>query len=302
MGWKFTGYYARFGVDISEVAGVPVIVATASFVDAQNADGRSTRQTPHVRITVLGGSVNGVEYFDNLWVAAVGTPEHGRGRELLVYQSRRAPASTPDALIAEGREHLTEALAALAGLDAAYAAAEARTAQARRFAPFQTRESYEAACAELGVGARSDTNCKSLAISGDFRFPHYPADVVLAVELAARRGQAALAVDRQRIEEERRARESMSVTGNTYPVREQLAALGGIWDEDNGAWIMPTPEALVAGRALVAAASRPVPRATRRSGTSAYRPNGLGGICAACGDDCGGGLYSCGYGETPDVG
>lgn len=89
---------------------------------------------------------------------------------------------------------------------------------------------------------------------------------------------------------------SLKITGNTYPVREQLRALGGRWDAVERVWIMPTPEAAAKARELVGSA----PKAERRRGTSAYRPNGMGGICAACGDDCGGGLYSCGYGNTPE--
>lgn len=66
------------------------------------------------------------------------------------------------------------------------------------------------------------------------------------------------------------------VTGNTYPVREQLAALGGKWDAVKKGWHVAQSRAEEARR-LVAAApvSRPINR--RRVRTTAY-----GWICPAC--------------------
>jgi hypothetical protein len=58
------------------------------------------------------------------------------------------------------------------------------------------------------------------------------------------------------------------ITGNTYPCREQLRALGGTWDKAAQGWRVPAAFAQVA-RDIVAAAGpstftpRPRPRASR---------------------------------------
>jgi hypothetical protein len=57
------------------------------------------------------------------------------------------------------------------------------------------------------------------------------------------------------------------ITGNTYPVRAELKALGGIWSKDRQGWLVPDDRAEDA-RAIVAGAptdSRP-PRSSRSSG------------------------------------
>lgn len=48
------------------------------------------------------------------------------------------------------------------------------------------------------------------------------------------------------------------ITGNTYPVRAELRALGGKWNPDAKAWEMPDDKADQA-RAIVAAAGPAVP-------------------------------------------
>jgi hypothetical protein len=65
----------------------------------------------------------------------------------------------------------------------------------------------------------------------------------------------------------------IAITGNTYPVKDQLKALGGRWDADRKAWMVPADQADQA-RALVAgASSRPV------ATPSTYHPR----KCVACG-------------------
>lgn len=62
------------------------------------------------------------------------------------------------------------------------------------------------------------------------------------------------------------------ITGNTYPVREGLRALGGRWDPDRKAWIVPAARAEEA-RALVAG------KPEGKSGPAVYRPR----QCRVCG-------------------
>lgn len=83
----------------------------------------------------------------------------------------------------------------------------------------------------------------------------------------------------------------MLIKGNTYPVKEQLKALGGRWDAGSKGWIVPEGKAQEA-RALVegaAAPSRPVYSANfasnyRRTGCRCGSRDGLNrdSDCAQC--------------------
>lgn len=71
---------------------------------------------------------------------------------------------------------------------------------------------------------------------------------------------------------------TVAITGNTYPVKDALKALGGRWNADRKAWMVPADKAVEAQR-LVGGASKPAydswsrpaaPRApARRSGKPA---------------------------------
>jgi hypothetical protein len=65
------------------------------------------------------------------------------------------------------------------------------------------------------------------------------------------------------------------ITGNTYPVREQLKALGGVWSQARKAWFVPEARAQEA-QALVGQAKR-----TGRPGRH----------CATCGQKINYGVY-----------
>lgn len=76
------------------------------------------------------------------------------------------------------------------------------------------------------------------------------------------------------------------ITGNTYPHRDALRAMGGQWDPASKGWRVPLAQVEKA-RALVGVASttQTVRRGIRTSS----------GLCTVCGDDCGGTQYRCGY-------
>lgn len=65
----------------------------------------------------------------------------------------------------------------------------------------------------------------------------------------------------------------IAITGNTYPVKDRLKALGGRWNPDEKAWMVPDDKADEA-RALVAGAP-----AKSSHSHSSYR----GGKCHDCG-------------------
>ncbi len=50
---------------------------------------------------------------------------------------------------------------------------------------------------------------------------------------------------------------SVAITGNTYPVKDAIKALGGRWDAAAKAWLVPTDKA-AAARNLVAGLAKPV--------------------------------------------
>ncbi len=58
---------------------------------------------------------------------------------------------------------------------------------------------------------------------------------------------------------------TVAITGNTYPVKEQIKALGGRWNADRKVWLVPADKASAA-QALVAGAPK-----------SAYAPARNGG-------------------------
>jgi len=65
----------------------------------------------------------------------------------------------------------------------------------------------------------------------------------------------------------------IAITGNTYPVREQLKALGARWNPDDKSWMVADAHAAKA-RAIVSSA----PAQARPTG-STYRPS----RCRVCG-------------------
>lgn len=70
----------------------------------------------------------------------------------------------------------------------------------------------------------------------------------------------------------------IAIDGNTYPVRDQLRAMGGSWDAGRKAWMVPASKA-DAARALVATA--PKQSFVRRGGSSRRRGTWTGCRCGS---------------------
>jgi hypothetical protein len=68
---------------------------------------------------------------------------------------------------------------------------------------------------------------------------------------------------------------TVAISGNTYSVKDQLRALGGRWNPDAKAWMVPVARADEA-RALVSGAPA---KSSSSSSSSSYRPR----KCVACG-------------------
>lgn len=77
------------------------------------------------------------------------------------------------------------------------------------------------------------------------------------------------------------------VTGNTYPVKDAIKALGGRWDSASKGWRVPAPKAEEA-QALVSGAPKSSPSATSTAA----------GTCRKCGRSCKPGYSTC-YGCSP---
>jgi hypothetical protein len=50
--------------------------------------------------------------------------------------------------------------------------------------------------------------------------------------------------------------ERIPITGNTYPVKDKLKALGGIWNPDTKAWMIPKDKAEEAQKIMAAAPAK----------------------------------------------
>lgn len=91
---------------------------------------------------------------------------------------------------------------------------------------------------------------------------------------------------------------SVAITGNTYPVKDQIKALGGRWNADAKAWMVPEDKADQA-RALVSGA----PKQRYRGHYDANKFNGYGrsrgGYTRRNEDNeceiCGRNKYTCGH-------
>jgi hypothetical protein len=79
------------------------------------------------------------------------------------------------------------------------------------------------------------------------------------------------------------------IAGNTYPVKDQLKALGGRWDAARKGWMVPDEKAAEAQK-LVNSAPK-----TSYTPRKRYGIRTSSGFCTRCGDDCGGTAYRCNY-------
>ena len=80
----------------------------------------------------------------------------------------------------------------------------------------------------------------------------------------------------------------VAITGNTYPVKDQIKALGGRWDADRKLWTVPS-EQVAKANALVASAPKPERKELGRADIIAIavrKRGGTPGVCYSCGAKC----------------
>ena len=83
----------------------------------------------------------------------------------------------------------------------------------------------------------------------------------------------------------------VAIRGNTYPVKDKLKALGGRWNADEKAWMVPQAHAEAAW-ALVTSASKAAPKYSRTTCRECHgplvnvaHPRAMGGLCGSCAFD-----------------
>lgn len=76
-----------------------------------------------------------------------------------------------------------------------------------------------------------------------------------------------------------------NVSGNTYPVRDQIRALGGKWNANAKAWQVPDERAEEA-KALVASAPKSELSRADIIAIAVRKRGGKPGVCYACGSKC----------------
>ncbi len=67
----------------------------------------------------------------------------------------------------------------------------------------------------------------------------------------------------------------VAITGNTYPVKDQLKALGGRWNPDRKCWMVPEQNA-AAAQGLVAGSVAPVSSGYNSPRTASWRSSAPG--------------------------
>lgn len=215
-----SAYHAHAFIAAYLDRGIPVLIhETGHHPAALLPDDTSTRDEPHIPITTSGGTDRDGPFWDGVGVSAVGRFVGGFRRALKVYGRSDLQTRSRDRapLVAEGETQIPRAHVVLAGLDAAYGAAAARTACLKDWRRALTREEYERACAECGVRARHDDQCSTW---GSFSFPEYTPDQVVAAVLAQNRGAY---IERQaRQAQEARSAEAMRRPRPAPPMEGQL--------------------------------------------------------------------------------
>lgn len=183
-------YHASGAIEVFETEGIPVLVVHGGrYPQAESDDGRSTRDVPHILISVWGGTDNETRFFSGVSVSVMGTWHRGFRRAMKVFEdvvyggSRREP--TPDAWVALGKSKLDAAVNVLNEIDARYESAASMIERGYAYMGPMTREEYEAACAACEVESLSDSECLSYGVEyGVFSYPEYEPEHIVKMHLA----------------------------------------------------------------------------------------------------------------------
>lgn len=194
--WQVVGekWHDKHAIEVFDHRGVPVLVHHLGHYPEATDGSVTTRDCACIKVTIGGGfrsdATGTKRYYTGVAVHVDGAGWRGMSgtkRTLLVWQCEgREEHDDYAEFISAARDHLDEAVEVLSTLDAIYDAADARIAQGWAYTePFTERADYEAACAALGVEARSDEECAAYGVRyGDFRYPSCSPDHIVTMRLA----------------------------------------------------------------------------------------------------------------------
>lgn len=198
--WKIKedDYWKDGAIEVLEDR-VPVLIKrTGTYPVAVSDDGRTTENgkgyTPHIEISISGGSGGGTKFYSGVTVLAVGRwQRNGTRRQMIVFSKqsydRNMEKATPERFIQLGKSYIDQAIDLLGKMDELYEAAKEFVERAYRYSGPFFRDEYEAICAACEVDALPDDEIfSSYAVKyGDFQFPEYSAEHIAKMYLAGQR-------------------------------------------------------------------------------------------------------------------
>lgn len=186
-----------------EQDGAIVLIHTAGrYPTVTTADGRSTKDVPHVLIRICHN------YAD---VEAVG-PSLGWRRRALPINNHLSPKpgdTSREALIAHGKSFVAQAIAALPTIAGEFEKASSIYRDMASLPKPLGRADYEAACVARGIEPMADAETSTW---GDFTFPQYALDKLPAILLQQKR---AFAVEHEQEVAKRAATEAREAAEKT---------------------------------------------------------------------------------------
>lgn len=167
-----------------EHEGYPVLVhSVGQYPVAINTQGETTRNHPYFAIVHAGITTTSPEgsttVYTRIQVEGYMGSRRGRRDSLTLWSMDLDNVSDLTPFLELAKQHLE--VAQLLAITSLYDAAEKRIAEGNAYTAPLSREEYEAACLTLGVSCYPDAQCSPW---GDFGFPSYSADRVLAEHLA----------------------------------------------------------------------------------------------------------------------
>jgi hypothetical protein len=78
----------------------------------------------------------------------------------------------------------------------------------------------------------------------------------------------------------------VAITGNTYPVKDKIKALGGLWNSTKKIWLVPDDKAEQARKLVSAAPAKEELSRTDIIAIAVRKRGGTPGVCYSCGDKC----------------
>jgi len=215
---------------------IPVLLDIGGYPEAVCDTGETTHTRPYVSvflgITIMHKDGATTYCANSVTITAIGIDRPGfRRRHLPALRHLKCEARTPEAvddLLASLSAEIDRAVALCGDIEERYAAAKARIGLITDLKDkCDTRAGYEAACVVAGIEPLADEHIlTSYGIQyGDFSFPEYEPDHVIAMALAASR-QSSL----KKEAEEKRKQEQAQQRPSQEKVSAEIVRQGQVWE------------------------------------------------------------------------